>query len=106
MGEEHIVLHNVGCVSGVGILVHWDIVVESDLTWQLCLVNKRNTIGKNVKQRCFTGTGGTHDVSGDTGRSKTRAVFDDLLTSEFFSGSFDFLFVLFYLDLEEDIFPS
>jgi hypothetical protein len=104
--EEHIVLHNVGGITGKSILVYRDVVVEDDVSGKGSLVDEGNTIGKDVKKGSFTSTGGTHDVGGNTGCSVTCTVLNDHLASSLLTSGGHFFFVLSDFDLKLDVLPA
>ena len=107
VGEENIVLHDVGGVASEGVLVNWNLIVEHNGAGKLCLVDEGNTVGENVEQRSFTGTGGTKDISGYTGCAIARAVFDNhFATVLCTAGHFGLLLAVLDFDLELNVLPA
>jgi hypothetical protein len=106
VGEENIVLHNIGTIAGKSLLVKRHLVVENNGTRDGSLVDHLNTIGQDVKEGSFSSTGGTHDVGSLTGRSETGGSLDDLLATVLHTSGGDLFFALSHFDLEADVVPG
>jgi hypothetical protein len=75
--KEDIFLLDVRSESGKGVFVHWDLVVEQDVSGDLCLIWDWNSVSQNIQERGFTGSGSSHNEGGLSGETDSSCVIDD-----------------------------
>ena len=75
--KEDIFLLDVRSESGEGVLVHWDLVVEQDVSGDRCLIWDGNSVSQNIQEGGFTSSGSSHNEGGLSWEADTSCVIDD-----------------------------
>jgi len=76
--EDDVILHNVRGVLGESLRVQGVSVVEHDLSTQHGSLGSLDSVTEYVKERCFTGTRGSHDEAVLAGQCHTRHLLEDV----------------------------
>lgn len=85
-GKEDVFLLDIRSVSGEGVLVHWDLVVEQNVSRDLSLWWDGNSVSHNIQERGFTSSRSSHNEGGLSGETDTCCVIDDQTARIFLSG--------------------
>jgi len=68
--EEHVILHNVGSVLLESLFVDRDVIVESNISGQLCAGRRGHSVRQDIEKTGFAGAGRAHNESSLTWGSK------------------------------------
>ena len=108
MGEQNVVLHNVGCIFLERLSVDWDFIIEKNVSWEDSVVLSTDlAIRHNVQKTCLTSSWSAHNISGLTWSREPWYTFEDRLSLHQTYGRVFFSFLLSCLDVyfEEDVLP-